>query len=226
MTDRATGEVRRRNVDCWDVKGKCDGVQWSKRFRKAGLAETWRERAERDFIRGLPFDLKTKQFVEPKAPSGPMAPSVFDLTEIYFNQHPEWEPATKEDAARSYNRARRWFLVPGTELTGDNLMAVEDYLDYASFLPDRLGSQITDRQRAGRLGLEAHSAPADALTSKAIEEFVSRVEMSERKPGTRISAATLTRYLQPLRAAWNWATAGMISPSTAAHWWWSVAGAS
>ena len=85
VTDRASGEVRRRNVDCWDVKGKCDGVQWSKRFRKAGLAETWRERAERDFIRGLPFDLKTKQFVEWQAPTGPVAPSVFALTELYFN---------------------------------------------------------------------------------------------------------------------------------------------
>ena len=113
VTDRASGEVRRRNVDCWDVKGKCDGVQWFKRFHKAGLAETWRERAERDFARGLPFDLKTKQFVEPQAPTGPVAPSVFALTELYFHQHPEWEPATKEAAARSFNRARRWLLVPG-----------------------------------------------------------------------------------------------------------------
>jgi len=218
VTDRASGEVRRRNVDCWDVKGKCDGVQWSKRFRKAGLAETWRERAERDFIRGLPFDLKTKQFVEWQAPTGPVAPSVFALTELYFNQHPEWEPATKEAAARSYNRARRWLLVPGAELDGDDLVAVEDYLDHASFLPARLAGQITDRQRAGQRWLETHSAPADALTSRVIEEFVSRIEMSERKPGTRISAATLTRYLQPLRAAWNWAIARDDLPIDRSPW--------
>ena len=205
VTDRASGEVRRRNVDCWDVKGKCDGVQWFKRFHKAGLAETWRERAERDFARGLPFDLKTKQFVEPQAPTGPVAPSVFALTELYFDQHPEWEPATKEAAARSFNRARRWFLMPGVELTGDDLVAVEDYLHRASFLPAHLEGRITDRQRAGRRWLEAHSAPADSLSSKQIEAFVSLIEVSERKPGTRLSAATLTRYLQPLRAAWNWA---------------------
>jgi len=218
VTDRAGGDVRRRNVDCWDVKGKSDGVQWFKRFHKAGLAETWRERAERDFARGLPFDLKTKQFVEPQAPAGPVAPSVFALTELYFNQHPEWEPATKEAAARSFNRARRWLLVPGAELAGDDLVAVEDYLSRASFLPARLEGRITDRQRAGRRWLEAHSAPADSLTSKQIEAFVSVIEVSERKPGTRLSAATLTRYLQPLRAAWNWAIARDDLPIDRSPW--------
>ena len=218
VTDRASGEVRRRNVDCWDVKGKCDGVQWFKRFHKAGLAETWRERAERDFTRGLPFDLKTKQFVEPQAPTGPVAPSVFALTELYFHQHPEWEPATKEAAARSFNRARRWLLVPGVELTGDDLVAVEDYLDHASFLPARLEGRITDRQRAGQRWLEAHSAPADSLSSSQIEAFVSLLEVSERKPGTRLSAATLTRYLQPLRAAWNWAIARDDLPIDRSPW--------
>jgi len=205
VTDRSTGEVWRRNVDCWDVKGKSDGVQWFKRFHKAGLAENWRERAERDFTRGLPFDLKTKQFVELQAPAGPMAPSVFTLTELYFRQHPEWEPATKEAAARSYNRARRWLLAPGAEPSADDLVAVEDYLSHASFLPVHLEGRITDRQRAGQRWLEAHSAPADSLTSNQIEAFVSILEVSDRKPSTRLSAATLTRYLQPLRAAWNWA---------------------
>src|ERR1019366_6615746 len=207
-----------RNVDCWDVKGKSDGVQWFKRFHKAGLAETWRERAERDFTRGLPFDLKTKQFVEPQAPTGPVAPSVFTLSDLYFRQHPEWEPATKEAAPRSYNRARRWLLVPGAELTGDDLVAVEDYLGHASFLPFHLEGRITDRQRAGHLWLEAHSAPADSLTSKQIEAFVSLIEISDKKPGTRLSGATMTRYLQPLRAAWNWAIARDDLPIDRSPW--------
>jgi integrase len=204
-TDRASGDVRRRNVDCWDVKGKSDGVQWFKRFHKAGLAETWRERVERDFTRGLRFDLKTKQFVEAEVPEGSVAPSVFTLTELYFRQHPEWEPATKEAAARSYNRARRWLLAPGAELTGDDLVAVEDYLSHASFLPAHLEGRITDRQRTGQQWLEAHSAPADSLTSNQIEAFVSRFEVSQRSPDKRVSAATLTRYLQPLKACWTWA---------------------
>jgi hypothetical protein len=89
VTDRATGEVRRRKVDCWDVKGKADGVQWFKRFRRAGLAETWKERTERDFARGFPFDLKSKQFLEPVGPVGMPVPTVFELTERYFRQHPE-----------------------------------------------------------------------------------------------------------------------------------------
>jgi integrase len=170
-------------------------------------AQEWRERAERDFTRGLPFDLKAKQFIEPQAPTGPVAPSVFALTERYFHHNPEWEPATKEAAARSYNRARRWLLVPGADPAGDDLLAVEDFSSHASFLPARLEGQITEPQRAGQVWLEAHSAPADSLTSKQIEAFVSLIEISERKPGTRLSAATLTRYLQPLRAAWNWAIA-------------------
>jgi len=85
-------------------------------------------------------------------------------------------------------------------------------------LPARLAGQITDRQRAGELWLEAHSAPADSLTSKEVEKFVSRIEMSDRKPGTRLSAATLTRYLQPLRAAWNWAIARDDLPIDRSPW--------
>jgi integrase len=205
VTDRVSGEIRRRNVDCWDVKGKADGVQWFKRFHKAGLAETWRERAERDFSRGLPFDLRSKQFVEAAVPNGPEMPSVFELTELYFRQHPEWEPNTKTGAARSFNRARRWLLVPGAEPSADELAAAEDYLDHASFLPVHLLGRITDRQRAGQRWLETHSTPADSITSNQIEEFVTRFELNQRNPDKRVSAATLTRYLQPLKACWTWA---------------------
>lgn len=205
VRDRASGEMQRRKVDCWDVKGKADGVQWFKRFHKAGLAETWRERAERDFARGLPFDLKTKQFVEPEAPTGPVAPSVFTLTELYFRQHPEWEPNTKTGAARSFNRARRWLLVPGAEPSPDELLAVEDYLDHASFLPSHLVARTSDRQRSGQAWLETHSALADSLSSTQIEAFVTRFELNQRNQDKRVSAATLTRYLQPLRACWTWA---------------------
>ena len=135
VTNRSTLEVRRRKVDCWDVKGKVDGIQWLKRFHRAGLAETWKERAEQDFARGFPFDLRSKQFLEPEKPAGLPIPTVFELTERYFRQHPEWEPETKAGAARSFNRARRWFLAPGAEPTGDEVVAVEDFLTQASFLP-------------------------------------------------------------------------------------------
>ena len=79
--ERASG----RSVDdCWDVKGKAYGVLWAKRFRKAGTAQAWRDRVERDFPLGLPFDLRTKQFVAPEVPSAPGAPSVFEVTERYY----------------------------------------------------------------------------------------------------------------------------------------------
>lgn len=39
-TDRTTGQTTRREVVCWDLEGRADGVQWLKRFRKAGLAQT------------------------------------------------------------------------------------------------------------------------------------------------------------------------------------------
>jgi integrase len=205
VADRSTGEIRRRQVDCWDVKGKADGVQWFKRFSKAGLAETWKERAEHDFTRGLPFDLRTKQFVESEAPEVPAALTVFELTELYFFQHPEWEPNTKSANARSFNRARRWLLEPFVEPNGDELVAVEDYLDHASFLPARFEGRMTERQRAGRRWLEEHSASAASLTSAQIEAFVTRFEVWERNPSRRVSAASMTRYLQPLKACWTWA---------------------
>lgn len=37
MTGRASGEVRRRYVDCWDVEGKCEGVQSGHRTRSVCL---------------------------------------------------------------------------------------------------------------------------------------------------------------------------------------------
>jgi len=205
VTDRATGEVRRRKADCWDIKGKADGVQWQKRFYKAGLAQTWKERVERDFAVGLAFDLRTKQFLVPQAPDGPTAPTVFELTELYFRQHPEWKPATKAAAARALNRARRWFLTPGTEPTSDELAAIGDYLEHASFLPAHLAGRITDRQHAGEAWLTAHSASAGSLTSAQVEAFVARFEVNERNPTKRVSAATITRFLQPLKACWGWA---------------------
>ena len=97
-TDRVTGAIVRRPVDCWDVEGRADGVQWLKRFRKAGLAQTWKARMEADFATGLLFDARTKQFIVPEAPAGPVAPTVFELTELFFRQHPEWEPAASSSA--------------------------------------------------------------------------------------------------------------------------------
>ena len=198
---RASG----RSVDCWDVKGKADGVLWAKRFRKAGTAQAWRDRVERDFPLGLPFDLRTKQFIAPEVQSAPGAPSVFELTERYYRQHPEWEPATKVAAARSFNRARRWLLRPGAEPSGRQEEAVEDFLRSASFLPEHLAGGLTDSQLAGRAWLEAHSAPADSLSSEQVEAFVARFETSSRDGASPVSPATMVRFLQPLKGCWSWA---------------------
>ena len=205
VRDPRTGETRRRPVDCWDVEGRADGVVWAKRFRRAGLAQTWKERMDADFAAGLSFDLRSKQFVVPQTPEGPTVPTIVELTELYFRQHPEWEPATKAAAARSFNRARRWLLAPGAEPNGDELAAVEDFLEHASFLPAHLGDRITDQQRAGEAWLKAHSAPANSLTSAQVEAFVARFEVSERNPKKRVSAASIVRFLQPLKACWAWA---------------------
>jgi integrase len=215
--DRSAGHVRRR-VDCWDVKGKVDGVQWLKRFRKAGLAQAWKERLDRDFARGLPFDLRAKQFVAPEEPEDPGRLTVFDLTELYFRQHSEWEPATKTAAARSFNRARRWLLVPGAEQDGRDSEAVADFLESASFLPDHLADGITDLQRAGRAWLEVHSASANSLTSAQVEEFVARFETSARDAGKRVSPATMTRFLQPLKGCWAWAVSRDDLPIDRSPW--------
>lgn len=194
-----------RESDCWDVKGKADGVQWLKRFPKAGHAQAWQSRLERDFASGLPFDLRTKQFVLPEPTGEPPAVTVFDLTEWYFRAHSEWEPRTKEAAARSFNRARRWLLSDGTVPEAEDVAAVEDYLRNASFLPEHLAERMTEQQEAGRRWLRQHSALASAISTADAEAFVARFEHSERHPTRRVSSATMTRFLQPLRACWTWA---------------------
>jgi integrase len=193
-------------------------VQWLKRFRKAGLAQTWKTRLEGDFAAGLLFDARTKQFVVPDAPEGPVAPTVFELTEKFFRQHPEWEPITKQAAARSFNRARRWLLVPGAEPTDSEAEAVDDYLRRAAFLPAHMADGMTERQRAGRSWLEAHSARADSLTSAQVEQFVARFEINKRDPHKRVSAATITRFLQPIRSCWTWAVSRDDIPIDRSPW--------
>ena len=64
---------------------------------------------------------------------------------------------------------------------------------------------ITDVQVKGRKWIEAHSAPADALTTAEIEAFVARFESNQRDPRKRVSAGTITRFLQPLKSCWAWA---------------------
>ena len=194
-----------RSVDCWDVKGKADGVVWAKRFRKAGVAQSWRDRLERDFPLGLPLDLRTKQFVAPQVEGAPGVPSVFELTERYYRSHPEWEPATQVAAARSFNRARRWLLAPAAEPSGREAEAVDDFLRSASFLPVHLADQPTETQRAGRDWIEAHSAAADSLSSEQIEAFVGRFTTSSRDGNRPVSPATMVRFLQPLKGCWSWA---------------------
>lgn len=213
-----SGATQRRRVDCWDLEGRADGVQWLKRFRRAGLAQTWNERLASDFAAGLPFDLRTKQFVAPAPPDGadgPTIPSVFDLTELYFRQHPDWEPRTKVSAASSFNRARRHLLVPGAEVTSDVAEALGDYLDHASFLPDHLVGELTDRQHAGRAWLVGHSAPADSLTAAVIEAFVARFEVNQRNPAKRVSATTTIRFLHRSRRAGLGQSPGRICRSIA-----------
>jgi integrase len=203
--DRTTGKRRRRQVDCWDLGGRADGVQWLKRFPRAGLAQTWKEQLERDFAAGIPFDLEARRFVVPAPPKEPSAPTVFQLTELYYWDHPEWEPKTKVLAAMSFGRARRWLLAPGVDPDGADLEAVEDYINNASFLPGHLGAALTERQTAGRDWLGAHSASADSLTTAEVAAFIARYEFKQRDPSQRVSAATLTRFVQPLKACWTWA---------------------
>lgn len=203
--DPATGERKKRLVDHWDVSGRADGIQWFKRFGRAGLAQTWKEELERGFAAGLPFDLDARRFVMRDLPAGPVVPTVFELTRRYYRQHPHWEPKTKMAAARSFNRARRWFLAPGTILDPDAEAAVTDFLKHASFLPDHLVSSMTDRQLEGEKWLEAHSARADSLATADIEAFVARFAVNQRDPNKRLSAASVTRLLQPLKSGWAWA---------------------
>ena len=205
--DRKTGQRHRREVDCWDVGGRADGVQWLKRFPRAGLARTWREQLEADFAAGLPFDLSAKRFAAAQVPARPAMPSVFDLTEDYYRQHPEWEPKTKMAAARSFNRARRLLLAPKTEPASDALQAVDDYLDNASFWPEHPAGQLTEQQRAGKAWLQTHSAPAGTLSPAQVDAFVGLFEVNQRDAAKRVSAATLARFLQPLRACWAWGVA-------------------
>jgi integrase len=205
VEDRATAQRRRRQVDCWDVGGRADGVQWLKRFPKAGLAQAWKEQVERDVAAGLSFDLEARRFVVPETPAGPKVPTVFELTELYYRAHPEWEPKTKVLAAMGFGRARRWLLAGGVEPEGADLEAVDDFVLNGSFLPEHLSHELTDRQAAGRKWLMENSASADALSTGQIEEFVRRFEVNQRDPSKRVSAATTTRFLQPLKACWTWA---------------------
>jgi hypothetical protein len=59
--DRASGTRRRPKTDRWDVGGRTDGIQWLKRFSRAGQAQAWKEQLEADFAAGLPFDIQSSE---------------------------------------------------------------------------------------------------------------------------------------------------------------------
>ncbi len=150
--DARTGERQSRSVDVWDVRGRANGRQWAKRFNRAGLAHSCKDRLDREFALGLKFDRQARCFIMPEAPEvpeGSRPPTVFELTERFFWLHPEWEPKTKVLAAYSFNRAQRWLLVPGAIPEGPDLEAVETYQKSASFLPPHLGVQLTPTQASG-----------------------------------------------------------------------------
>lgn len=49
VVNRRTGERTTRPADRWDVRGKSDSIQFSKRFDRAGLAQVWKEQLDRGF---------------------------------------------------------------------------------------------------------------------------------------------------------------------------------
>lgn len=207
-TDRPEGEVAFRTEPRWDVEGRANGIQYSKRFTRAGLAEAWKADLERGYAAGLAFDLRAKRFVA-NAPAAiePERLTVFSLTETFFWAHPDWEPKTKILAAAAFNRARRALLAPDALLEGPDLAAVSDYLDHASFTPPHRGVALTPHQERGLEWLRRHSAIADSITTAEIEAFVAALSTNQRDPRKRVAPSTLVRYTQPLRACWAWAVA-------------------
>jgi hypothetical protein len=75
-------------VDRWDVGGRVDGIQWLKRFNKAGLAQTCLDELEQGFVSGLSFELDARRFGVLRARRGPVVPTVFELTDKLYRQHP------------------------------------------------------------------------------------------------------------------------------------------
>lgn len=221
VADRETGERRATTAPRWDVKGRADGIEYRRRFSRAGLAEGWKRRLDEGFAARLPFDLATKEFVQPVAEQPPAAvpatevPSVLDVTDAFYRSHPEWEPNTKIIAATSLNRARRWFLAPDADLAGRELAAVEDYLGNAAFRKDE--ESLTARQAGGLKWLRAHSAPFADVTTADVEELLARFEVNQRN-GRKVSRTTIIRYSQPLRACWTWAVNRDDLPVSRSPW--------
>lgn len=207
VVDRGTGARSTRRAPRWDVKGRANGIDFSKRFERAGLAETWKRRLDEGFAVGLLFDLATKQFLQPAdepEPRAPVAPSVLEVTEAFYRSHPEWEPKTKIIAATAFNRARRWLLAPGANPSGRELAAVDDYLLHASFRRAHEEAPMSPRQTAGLKWLQNNSARIADVTTADVERFLARFEVSQRS-GRKVTRATIIRYSQPLRACWSWA---------------------
>jgi len=220
VVDRATGARTTRRALRWDVKGRANGYDFSKRFERAALAESWKRRLDDGFAVGLHFDLATKQFVPPadqREAAAPAAPTVFEVTEAFYQSHPEWEPKTKIIAATALNRARRRFLAPGAELVGADLIAVADYLDNASFRAGSGGESLTDRQEHGREWLEVNSASMEDVTTAEVESFVAQYAVNQRN-GRKVSRTTIIRYSQPLRSCWAWAVGRDDIPVTRNPW--------
>ena len=221
VTDRVSGERRPTTAPRWEVKGRANGVEYMRRFERAGHAEGWKRRLDEGFAAGLRFDLATKQFVQPTEEQTPAlepnAPTVLEVTEAFYRLHPEWEPKTKIIAATALNRARRWFLAPGADLGGRDLAAVEDYLANATFRTGSETAALSARQEAGLKWLEANSARLADVSTGDVEDFLARFEVNQRN-GKKVSRTTIIRYSQPLRSCWSWAVSRDDIPISRNPW--------
>lgn len=193
---RATGKER----PCWDVRWRVDGLEYQRRFQRAGDAAAFAESLRTGHTRGLPFDPVARRFKEPEQVPAPVGDTVFTWTAAYWEEKwPELEPKTRTELARYLNRARGFFVT--TEPTGADARRVADYLRRASLTVQL--RQLTDDEAAGEAWLREHSLPLTAVERDTVASLLARYRRSHRDPNRQTSPATERRMVADLKQCWK-----------------------
>jgi integrase len=189
-------------VKCWDVRGRVDGYDFSRRFTQpetAAGAQAWSKDLVRAFEAGQWWDPQARAFVDP--PSTEEKPAtVVDWVLRYWGQMvPEWEPKTRIANHRTLGRAMRGLVRPDApKPTAGEVAEIEAWVigDWTTLdTPDYLATW---------------SLPIAAVTHDDLEALLTIYRTKQTGKGT-ISPATEARTVAVLRACWTQAVArGLI----------------
>lgn len=191
-----------KSVKCWDVRGRVDGYDFSRRFTQpetAAGAQAWARDLVRAFEAGQWWDPTTRTFVDPPSIEDKPVTVVEWVLRYWGQMVTEWEPKTRIANHRTLGRAMRGLLRDDAPKP-----ATSDVTEIETWITGDWSTLDTPDYIA------RWSRPLGEVTHDHLEDLLAAHRTKQTGAGT-ISPATEARTVAVLRACWSQAVArGLI----------------